>query len=1146
MKTRIIGIIVVLLLLIQSLFGVANWTANASTGQQENVTKSVSVTESVYAETEDVSDPTVSVPITDNILTKVVLTDVNGTVIDAVYNPDSSLEIGAAVNLSFEWELPNGHGYKNGDTFTFELPPQFEIFTDIDAPLVAGQGEVGRFTVDRNGKVVMTFNDYVENNSNVSGRLEIRTEFSKEVLTGSTEVIIAIPLKSGVQTIIVNLKPQGGKLLDKQGIAVSKDQIDWTIQVNKSLDKIKHAVLTDTLPGGLELIADSVEVYYLQVNGDGSTVLGDKLDTGKYTVNTDDAARLELAFQDETINRAYEIRFSTKVTGEKLSFENTAVLSGEGIGDVQSVATVTVDRGEFLSKSYDLDTDTGMITWKVKYNFSEQKIPRDQAVITDQFSDIHTWVADSLKVYKGNSTEAKDLVSSEEYTAAATGTNGFKLQFEQDIDSPYTIVYQTKPIDRMIADGQQVKNRVESGDSFVEVTTPILKSGGLVKGVWTVDFAQKTAEWVIVVNGDKKPDGSKHSLENVIITDTFPQGGLEFIPDSVIIEADGETVPTSNYTVEYDDVRSGFVIKFSTTVDTTYRIWYKTKFNIDWLKERNLDFMNRASMTWIEEGKQQELKDRDASFGADDYMKNNGGKDGSYDPVSKEITWNIKMNYNLNSFAEAIVTDVLKHEQKLVSNSVKVFEMTLTGERNGVAKGAEVPASQYELTEPSEANGNQLSIHFTSPISSPYWIEFRTSLQGSLIVKDIDNTAELWNGSDKAATWIGSVTVPHGGEYVKKIGVQNGHKIDWSIRINEGQSHISGATIIDYPSPNQILIEDSFHLYAAKVHPDGEIEKADELTKGKDYTLTITRLDGDQEMFELKFTDDISTAYILEYQSFITAEDKETVQNKVALEGDQLKTELRETTEEVIVRTSSGSGSGGGVTGSLEVTKVDQADKTKPLAGAKFALYDKAGKRTPVVKTTDADGKILFTKLLYDEYILEELAAPEGYKIEQATWSVTIDSSITSEDNMKKVLVTNSKEEPVKPVEPSTPTYPENPGNPSYPSYPSNPDHSVDPTDHSPEQPVTPSNPGTSPGEIEVPDEDIPRGEPDPQTSNPEQPAIETPEPPSKTSQTKSSKASVPTLPKTGEASPYPFYLAGLGLIILGLWLGRKRISMKP
>lgn len=156
MKKKISGIVVALLLLFQTIFGASAWMADAS------------VQESVYGQvTNAVYGPTPAAPVAnpDSILTKVVLTDKDGTVIDAVYNPDNTVNIGEAVKPSYEWALPNGHDYKNGSTFTFELPSQFAIFTDIDEPLVTDQGDVGRFTVDRNGKVVMTFNDYVENHS---------------------------------------------------------------------------------------------------------------------------------------------------------------------------------------------------------------------------------------------------------------------------------------------------------------------------------------------------------------------------------------------------------------------------------------------------------------------------------------------------------------------------------------------------------------------------------------------------------------------------------------------------------------------------------------------------------------------------------------------------------------------------------------------------------------------------------------------------------------------------------------------------------------------------------------------------------------------------------------------------------------------
>lgn len=85
-------------------------------------------------------------------------------------------------------------------------------------------------------------------------------------------------------------------------------------------------------------------------------------------------------------------------------------------------------------------------------------------------------------------------------------------------------------------------------------------------------------------------------------------------------------------------------------------------------------------MTWTEDGEKKGPIQREAAFSSDDYTKNNGGKDGSHDPVNKEITWNIKMNYNLDPLDKAIVTDVLKQEQKFVPNSVKVYAMELTGD----------------------------------------------------------------------------------------------------------------------------------------------------------------------------------------------------------------------------------------------------------------------------------------------------------------------------------------------------------------------------------------------------------------------------------------------------------------------------------
>ncbi|QNV55257.1 hypothetical protein GMA19_00405 [Paenibacillus polymyxa E681] len=204
---------------------------------------------------------------------------------------------------------------------------------------------------------------------------------------------------------------------------------------------------------------------------------------------------------------------------------------------------------------------------------------------------------------------------------------------------------------------------------------------------------------------------------------------------------------------------------------------------------------------------------------------------------------------------------------------------------------------------PSEQNGNELRIQFKNKIQTPYWITFQTSLEGELIEKEIHNQALLLDGQKTVSEWAAQVSVPHGGEYVSKVGTQNGNTT-----------------------------------------------KGTELIRNQDYKLYIKTDAQGQQTFELTFAKDISTAVILEYQSFIHAEDKAKVSNKVAFEGDRLTTELRETSQEIIVRTSSDSGSGGGVTESLELTKVDQDMPDKVLPGAQFALYDKGQKRAPLIQ----------------------------------------------------------------------------------------------------------------------------------------------------------------------------------------------------
>ncbi|HDR3486561.1 TPA: choice-of-anchor A family protein [Bacillus pacificus] len=76
------------------------------------------------------------------------------------------------------------------------------------------------------------------------------------------------------------------------------------------------------------------------------------------------------------------------------------------------------------------------------------------------------------------------------------------------------------------------------------------------------------------------------------------------------------------------------------------------------------------------------------------------------------------------------------------------------------------------------------------------------------------------------------------------------------------------------------------------------------------------------------------------------------------------------------------------VTGQFEIIKVDANDKAKVLSDAEFTVY-KDGKKVAELKT-DESGKVMSPKLPLGEYTVKETKAPEGYKLSNKEWKVTI------------------------------------------------------------------------------------------------------------------------------------------------------------
>ncbi|WP_058991015.1 SpaA isopeptide-forming pilin-related protein [Anaerococcus rubeinfantis] len=93
--------------------------------------------------------------------------------------------------------------------------------------------------------------------------------------------------------------------------------------------------------------------------------------------------------------------------------------------------------------------------------------------------------------------------------------------------------------------------------------------------------------------------------------------------------------------------------------------------------------------------------------------------------------------------------------------------------------------------------------------------------------------------------------------------------------------------------------------------------------------------------------------------------------------------------------------------GSFKLTKYDETNQEKKLPNATFALTDENGK--VIYRTSNSKGEVDFTNIAPGRYSLEETKAPDGYRLTNKKWQVTVlsdgsvrirETSITGESKL--------------------------------------------------------------------------------------------------------------------------------------------------
>ncbi|MDQ1913694.1 collagen binding domain-containing protein [Paenibacillus sp. GD4] len=967
--------------------------------------------------------------ITENILKnlKVTITDQHQSVTVSVYDdPQVALlnidwEQNAKVRLDYDWALPNGHAYTAGDTFRFQLPEQFKLFSgSLNFPLETGEGSVGSFVVNHlTNQAVMTFNNQIEELENIQGSLWFEAEFDKTKFHNDVTQQIVFDVKGNTFfAFTMHFKPNVGSTIEKKGSAkpgsYNAKTIDWTVDVNKVTDVVYGAVVTDELPDGLTLVPNSMKVFELDVKLDGTVIQGAEVNPNDYTIGKT-AGNKDFTVTLGNIAKAYRVAYSTDIVDlQKLTFNNTATFSHNGNpSGVSSTAPVTVQRGSHLAKkSSEYDRETQRITWEIEYNYDETEVTVPELI--DLFNTSQELVPGTIQVFpvtlngSGNATNGAPLTANTHYTVdpiaendpeAEENLHGFKLTFANaPIQSAYKIIYQTRSIDP-VKEPVTISNKVtELNHGPGVVGTRPIQPLVIENACGPIDYAAQTIGWEIKLHGgiNDLPAGVKLS--------NMPGANLELLPGTLEIRDAGNTIVNpSVYQVVYNPgLNEPFTITFSNPIADKYTVVYKTKY-VD-LAGGITSFTNQAKVEWTgHEAYNSTYKSVTRNCSPVANVQNNGFKKGQYNVQNKEVTWEVGVNYNSMNIPDAIITDELLQGQKLVANSIEIYPMTI--QSNG-AYAVDKSNPVAGLTNNSTDTKVDIGL---GPISTPYFLTFKTTYNGALINDSkIYNAGKLMNGSVQVGKDLtADVTVPHGGEYVFKSGTQNGSNIKWTVHINRGLSYVQQARVVDKPSANQLLLENTFKLYATSIAANGTVTKGAELPASA-YELKIqTDTQTGTQTFELKFNQPIDTAYILEYESLIDAAHGEVVSNEIVFKGENAVEVTKSVEDEVVVSFSSGGGTGSGINRKLTVIKVDVDNAALKLPGATFKLERLKGSiwEDRGTKTTNASGEVVFDKLLSGTYRLTETASPAGYVLN----AIPLNFTVLLSDGDKTLKVENGK-----------------------------------------------------------------------------------------------------------------------------------------
>jgi pilin isopeptide linkage protein/LPXTG-motif cell wall-anchored protein len=276
-----------------------------------------------------------------------------------------------------------------------------------------------------------------------------------------------------------------GTIFDEQ--TASSDQVYWMGLFNTYKEKInKDAIITDQLQEGQTL--KDLALYTVTVTGYTTQVraLKEQLvlnEDYSYTYDPD-TKKVTITLLKET-SETLAVFLATEAAEEVFTYKNTITLTDN---DTTLTADGQVDKSaktDWLMKNGSQNADNNrLIDWEIMINADSRKI--HNAVVTDTINyNQHTFLRDAddaviVDVYEavlhnGTWEKGEKVTFTNEDNPKITsdvvaGTQSLVIAFEEMIDKPYFIVYQTQ-LDPGILNNERVTNNVNLMGSEIEIHT---------------------------------------------------------------------------------------------------------------------------------------------------------------------------------------------------------------------------------------------------------------------------------------------------------------------------------------------------------------------------------------------------------------------------------------------------------------------------------------------------------------------------------------------------------------------------------------------------------------------------------------------------------------------------------------------------